>query len=403
LRPTWCRPRSLLALGLLAWLLPSCVDLTEPWKKGKGGAGGGAGGGGEGGGAPLDAELPDAPARGGTGGTSGIDGMGPLDTAGADGTIDVALGDTGVSLDSGSVSEAGALDVGVAEAGDKLDTSAGGAGGGRGGAGGRGGSGGSGGTTVSDAAPDTRDTAVPDAPLDVAPDVGPDLGPDLGLASGLVAYYPCEQASGTTLPDLSGQGNDGTLASAPPAGETPPAGHAFQAGKVGQALTLDPAGGGYVSVPIGVFKNAKDLTIAAWIRGTAPDPFFQRIFDLGINAHLAQNAPTGTAYMTFLLADPFNNGEHSVSSTTDGYNNATKISAASSAIPQDAWRHLAVVMADGGAVLYIDGAQVGEASSMPTPRDLGNIDYAYFGWSQFTDDPFFAGQLDELRVYRRAL
>ena len=37
------------------------------------------------------------------------------------------------------------------------------------------------------------------------------------------------------------------------------------------------------------------------------------------------------------------------------------------------------------------------------PSDLGAIDYAYIGKSQFGADPYFDGQIDEFRVYGRAL
>ena len=37
------------------------------------------------------------------------------------------------------------------------------------------------------------------------------------------------------------------------------------------------------------------------------------------------------------------------------------------------------------------------------PVDLGTMDYAYLGKSPWSVDPYFEGQLDEVRVYRRAL
>jgi len=37
------------------------------------------------------------------------------------------------------------------------------------------------------------------------------------------------------------------------------------------------------------------------------------------------------------------------------------------------------------------------------PADLGTIDYAFIGRSQFGVDPHFDGMIDELRIYDRAL
>ena len=225
-----------------------------------------------------------------------------------------------------------------------------------------------------------------------------DAGPDLLLANGLVLYYPCDQANGTTLPDESGNGYDGTLVAT--SSGTP--GYGFTGGKIGSSLRLYEAGSGYVSVPVDVFKDAGDITIATWLR-VRSFTAFQRIFDLGIDAKLAQNAETGTVYMTFLLDDPFSNGEHSCSSTKDGYGSAQKIAAPANAISTNTWKHVAVTLSGGNATLYIDAASIGTRSSMLAPKDLGAIDYAFIGRSQFTDDPYLDAQIDEFRVYNRAL
>jgi hypothetical protein len=50
----------------------------------------------------------------------------------------------------------------------------------------------------------TREAAAPG-------DSGIDAGTDAGLSQGLVAYYACDQATGATLPDLSGNNNNATL------------------------------------------------------------------------------------------------------------------------------------------------------------------------------------------------
>ena len=95
-----------------------------------------------------------------------------------------------------------------------------------------------------DLGPDLGPDLRPDLGRDVGPDLGPDLGPDVGpdvspdtstLLSGLVVYYKCESATGTTLPDSSGNNNNGTLASGSASG------YSFAAGKVGKSLALSQA------------------------------------------------------------------------------------------------------------------------------------------------------------------
>lgn len=394
-----------------------CVDLTEPWKQG------GTGG------ATSDApELADGLVAAGTGGDlggnvgsggrGGMDGATASDRGDFGGAIDVATGGAGGGMDGRTADAGEGLDAGAPDTDGIADTSivgtggaaAGGAGGrtdagtggkGTGGSGGRntGGAGGKGGTGGSATGGKGGSSGSGGAGAGGAGTGGAavlDAGPDVVLPTGLVLYYPCEHAVGTAMPDESGHTHDGTL-------PTSTDGYAFETGKVGKALRLIATNRGYVSIPVGVFKDATDLTIATWIKVTTSSPTFDRIFDVGIDAKLAQNKETGTTYMTFLLSDPFNDGEHSFSSTKDGYTNARKVPAPASAIPSNEWKHLAVTLGAGIATLYVDGKSVATATSMTTPKDLGPIDYAYLGRSQFTDDPYLDALIDELRVYNRAL
>jgi hypothetical protein len=390
-----------------------CVDLTEPWKQaGTGGTRSDV--------VPAaDAFVPagtggDLGGSMGSGGRGGTDGATVGDAGGAGGPIDVAIDSAGAGLDGGTEEAGQALDVASPDAEEVADTSlagtggvaAGGSGGrpdagtsgsgGRssGGSGGRntggaGGRGGSGGVATGGAGTGGKGGGTGGAG-------SLDAGPDVVLPTGLVLYYPCEHAVGTTLSDESGHGNDGTL-------PTTRDGYAFETGRVGKALRLLATGKGHVALPVGVFKDATDLTIATWIKVTTSSPTLDRIFDIGVDAKLAQNKETGTVYMTFLLSDPFNNGEHSFSSTKDGYTNAKKVAASASAIPSNEWRHVAVTLGAGAATLYVDGKSVATATSMTTPKELGSIDYAYLGRSQFTDDPYLDALIDEVRVYSRGL
>jgi hypothetical protein len=209
--------------------------------------------------------------------------------------------------------------------------------------------------------------------------------------SGLVAYYKCDETSGTTLTDSSGNGNHGKLNGT----------YSFGAGKVGNALTLAKSGSGYVDVPTKVFSSLGDLTIAVWAYVNTADTW-PRIIDTGIFQGGNPAPETGTKYMNLTPRDK--NGNLRWSITTNGWGSEESLNTA--ALSAGAWKHVTIVLVESTALgwLYIDGAVVvSNESTSQQPNDLGAIDYAYLGKSQSPADPYFDGKLDELRVYNRAL
>jgi hypothetical protein len=217
------------------------------------------------------------------------------------------------------------------------------------------------------------------------------VGLDGGLSAGLIAYYPCESATGTMLPDSSGHGNNGTLASGAGAAGTGPA-YSFAGGELGNALFLSSANKGYLSVPPGILASAGEMTIAEWVY-LKSNPSWQRIFDFGQDQNVdmvlvSNNNNTGRPRFAISLNGP------SAAQVIDG----------SSTLPTGIWAHLAVVIGPSGGILYVNGQQVGANSSMTLhPADLGSTPNNYFGRSQYASDPYLDGSLDEIRVYDRAL
>jgi hypothetical protein len=68
------------------------------------------------------------------------------------------------------------------------------------------------------------------------------------------------------------------------------------------------------------------------------------------------------------------------------------------------WQHVAIVLGASLGSLYINGALVAANSSVVLrPANLGTIDYAFIGKCQFSVNPYFDGQIDDFRVYNRAL
>jgi hypothetical protein len=156
-------------------------------------------------------------------------------------------------------------------------------------------------------------------------------------------------------------------------------------------------------VPTGVFANATDLTIAIWVNVTTSQSW-QRLVDIGIDAHIPQNTNTGTKYMNIVpQGSDSTAGNMLFRISKDGFDNEQKLTGPS--VPTGTWTHVTLVLSSsGGGKLYVDGVEKDSQSSVTLrPVDLGAIDYAFIGKTPFSGTPPFDGTVDEFRVYNRAL
>jgi hypothetical protein len=384
----------------LLWLFAGCVNLAPPWENQTstgGSTGPGSGGVGDARGVVATGGTPGA--GGDSAGTTGLGGVSGQYDAARDSAVDRT---SAVDLNQGGM---GSLDMGMdlpqpdsggdaAKADPVPDGPAPGV----------------------DAIPAAQDTAMTDdtATVDVGVESDSRLGTDVGavdsatgdggvdippdassLATGLLAYYPCESATGTKLPDMSNNGNDATLSAT--------GSYSFGSGQIGRALTLLKSNSGYVSMPPAMFRGRSQITIAAWVKVvTAVN--WQRVFDIGVNANLQSNPLNVTntiSYMNFVPQD-YTGTEAALAITNTGCVNEQRLT--TSALTAGSWKHVAIVLSGSAGTLYVDaGTPIVSTSMTLRPADLGTIDYAFIGRSQFSVDPYFDGAIDELRVYDRAL
>jgi len=161
---------------------------------------------------------------------------------------------------------------------------------------------------------------------------------------------------------------------------------AYVAVQGGQAIDLDGVND-YVKLPSGI-ANVDDITIAAWVKWDGGDAQ-QRIFDFGNNT---------TEYM-FLTPTDFD-GQMRFAITTGSYQNEDILITDGLAVGQ--WVHVAVTLRGNTGILYINGSPKVAGYISWNPSDFNPVKN-YIGDSQWPDDPFFNGKIDDFRIYAYAL
>lgn len=218
-----------------------------------------------------------------------------------------------------------------------------------------------------DAAGNTRTSAAVDVTVANTAPPGP---------TGLVGAWSFDQGSGTAVPDASGTGNHGTLS-----GATWTA-----AGKQGGALTFDGVND-RVAVPDAASLDLTNrMTLEAWVRPTATVTDWRTV--------VLKEHSSGLSYA--LYAGDDTSPRPSAWLNIGGDRSVT----GPSALPASTWVHVAVTY-DGTTVrLYRDGTQVATRAQTGNMA-VGTGALSIGGNTKWGE--WFAGQIDELRVYNTAL
>jgi hypothetical protein len=203
----------------------------------------------------------------------------------------------------------------------------------------------------------------------------------------LLIRYDFDDLSQLTAKDVSGNGNDGTLAglSLPIAA----------AGHINGALKLDGAQKQYVQLPNDILEGRQGISIASWINlGQALA--WDRLFDF--------NAGASTWF--FFSPTGWNDD-----TKTFGTRCATRTTSAlapeimmTETISIGTWHHVAVVFAKPFLRYYLDGVLKAERDGISFgPDGLGKTNQNWIGRSVYPADPYLTGMVDDFRVYTGAL
>ena len=193
---------------------------------------------------------------------------------------------------------------------------------------------------------------------------------------GLAAAYSFDAGSGSTVADVTGNGNTGTIS-----GATWTA-----AGRFGSALSFNGSSSWVTVADAGSLDLSSAMTLEAWVRPTTLGTVWRSVVlkeqpgDLvyALYANSQASRPVGIVYAS----------------------GAEQQAAGTAQLPLNAWTHLAASY-DGGIVrLFVNGVQVGtHAASGPLPNSTGVLRIGGNNvWGEW-----FSGLIDEVRVYNRAL
>jgi hypothetical protein len=200
---------------------------------------------------------------------------------------------------------------------------------------------------------------------------------------GLTGYWRFDEGSGTAVGDSSGLSGGGVLVNGP----------AWTSGRLGQAIAFDGVDD-YVQIASTNGLNAYPITVAAWIKtaGTA-----------GVSGIVSKAvAGAGDGYAVYM------NGGNVCAifyrDATNGIDDGSGCPMATSGYTDNQWHQVTFVVDASGGRLYVDGVQRATRGWSGTPGAPTTTLPLQVGRYPGAPAPqFFAGVVDDVRVYGRAL
>jgi len=191
-------------------------------------------------------------------------------------------------------------------------------------------------------------------------------------AQGLVAAYSFDEGSGTSVRDASGSGNNGTTSNAT----------WTTAGRLGGALVFNGSSA-LVTVPgTTSLRLSAAMTLEAWVKPTAVNSQWRDVIYKGSDDYYLEATSTSSAR-------PAAGGTFAPDNVYG-----------SSAIPVNAWTHLAATYDGATLKLYVNGtlasstSQIARIAVSGGPLQIGGDSGA---------GQYFAGAIDEVRIYSTAI
>jgi hypothetical protein len=205
---------------------------------------------------------------------------------------------------------------------------------------------------------------------------------EVQLSTGAIlqAQLKFDETGGTQAANAASNAHFGTLNG----------GATREIGKFGNALALNGQDG-YVSLPTGVTSNLADFSVAAWVY-LNENKIWARLFDFGDDRG---------RYM-FFAPRAANGKPRFATSTVHSYNE--QVIEGNAALPTNQWVHVAVTLSGRVGTLYVNGVAAGSNPNLDFPPfQIGNTPRNWIGRSQFPNDPYLNGKVDDFRICDGAL
>jgi len=199
---------------------------------------------------------------------------------------------------------------------------------------------------------------------------------------GLVGYWGFNEGSGDTAHDSSGNGNDGIISDAT----------WVDSGNCGKALSFDGVDD-YVDCGHTDSLTLTTFSVSAWIRIEDGDGFNIPVVNKGGYGYDSpgKNANYGLSVDDNKFSGGFeeHDGKDHFVESSDAYNDGN-------------WHFVVVTYDKKYLILYVDGDEVDREETSANP-ELDNTRPLTIGKNALLDDRYFNGQVDEVRIYNRAL
>jgi hypothetical protein len=197
------------------------------------------------------------------------------------------------------------------------------------------------------------------------------------LTNSLYAYWNMNESSGSNLADSSGNGRDATAT-----------GTTVVSGQFGNARSFNGTSSDFISGPTGQFDNfTGGFTVSVWVYPTSTGSW-ARFIDFG----------QGQSDDNILFA---RNGTSS-DLTFEVYNNTGsggKVTA-TGAITNSTWQHFVATVNSSGAVVIYKNGSVIQTGTTAVPNNVTRNN-VYIGRSNWAADAYYAGNMDDLRIFSR--